>query len=81
MCALGSQCAPGLTQVGRECQACFEVIGLNVVLAEGAEPTPLQSECGKDSNTAQLLVFTTSVLYPEQRIVLEMVYLLLVSFQ
>lgn len=63
-------------------------VELNKVLTEGAEPTPLEMNvlCRVSVGrtvTLQLLLFTTFVLYPEQRIVLdfEMVYLLLVSFQ
>lgn len=63
-------------------------VELNKVLTEGAEPTPLKMNAlcrvsvGR-TVTLQLLLFTTFVLYPEQRIVLDfaMVYLLLVSFQ
>lgn len=63
-------------------------VELNKVLTEGAEPTPLEMNvlCRVSVGrtvTLQLLLFTTFVLYPEQRILLdfEMVYLLLVSFQ
>lgn len=63
-------------------------VELNKVLTEGAELTPLKMNAlcrvsvGR-TVTLQLLLFTTFVLYPEQRIVLdfEMVCLLLVSFQ